>query len=105
MSQCNLTPVIIVPFPCLGWGPAQPVFTILANCRFISVATFVPWEGVRQECLAQLCRAEQPTGHWEEPERSRASGLSSRLSHLVLFSKSSFLVIFSYGHLRVSVCT
>lgn len=55
MSQCNLTPVIIVPFPCLGWGPAKPVFTILANCRFISVATFVPWEGVRQKCLAQLC--------------------------------------------------
>lgn len=36
------------PSPRLGWGPAQLAFTVLANCRFMSVATFVPWEGVRQ---------------------------------------------------------
>lgn len=57
------------PSPCLGWGPAQLAFTVLANCRFMSVATFVPWEGVRQlggQMLACSLGATVQSGaaHW-----------------------------------------
>lgn len=52
------------PSPCLGWGPAQLAFTVLTNCRFMSVATFVPWEGVRQLGGQTLACGVEATAEW-----------------------------------------
>lgn len=78
----------------------------------MSVATFVPWEWVRQlgrQTLAWVIgpTAQRGAAHWAlggAREKQSFQALVLLESRHAL-QESSFMVIFSYGHLRVSVCT